>query len=373
MSIPLRLQFRKRSLSVHHLLFSHFYILLLNRIVFVALESTVYNGHIEYVSFDNKTEAPWKFYRSIGEVHNRSKNASNMASSAKFLLIPGPVNVGLCVNSSSETIRSVPTASCLSTGSCSDGSTLSLWILLPPVLNWTTMGNVTLMKYGKLEISCGLVNDRRNGTTKPIPSLMFSVAQSGEKCLWVSMIYGSMVTNAWTHIVVTIDATNSLRVYYNGQENDVKKTSCQSHASQGVFAFSSGLLPFTCMDELVLWNHVLLPEVVEYIYNATTFGGGCLLIFCCMLLQFLVMNCMLLLNIVTLHSTDICFDFFLILAVHCHFFHKFRLMSLLIVKIYCIIINLSASCYLALHCKGSGLCRKNLGTDGVAYLMCPLE
>ena len=241
-----------------------------------ALVTTVYNGHIEYLSFDNRTEFPWKFYSSIIEAENRLKNSSNIAGISRFLLVLGPVNSALCINASSEVIRPVPSTSCFSTGSCDGGATLALWILVPPVLNWKATGNVTLIKYGKLEISYGLVNDMRNGTTKPIPSLMFSIEQNGERCLWVSMIFDSMITNAWTHIALAIGTTGSLTAYLNGQETYVKKASCQSYTSQGNYAFSSGALLFTCIDELVLWNRVLFSDDVEKIYNATVYGGECL-------------------------------------------------------------------------------------------------
>ena len=246
-------------------------------ILFTALVSSVYKDHMDYMSFDNSTEFPWKLYRSISEAKTLFRNESFIPGSSKFLLVPGPVNSALCFNASSSIILHITAVSCFSTGSCATGSTLSLWILVPRVLDWAATGNVTLLKYGKLEISYGVVNDMRNGTTKPVPSVMFSMAQNGNKCLWVSMIYGSMLTNSWALIAVVIDAEDSLNVYYNGKENYVKKQSCQPHTSNEALAFSSGELPFSCVDELVVWNHALLPDGVLSIYNSTVFGGKTIL------------------------------------------------------------------------------------------------
>ena len=262
-------------------------------IYFTALVSSVYNGNIDYISFDNRTEFPWKLYRSISEAKNLFQSTSYMNRSSKFILVPGPVNSALCFNASTEIVRQLTAASCFSTGDCDNGSTLSLWILVPRVLDWAATGNVTLIKYGKLEISYGLVNDMRNGTTKPIPSLMFSMAQGGNTCLWISMIYGSMVTNSWALITAVIDVDNSLKFYYNGKQNYIKKQSCQSHTSQETLAFSSGELPFSCVDELVVWNRALLPDDVLSIYNSTVFGGKNTLYISlmCIQLPFLTFDC----------------------------------------------------------------------------------
>ena len=214
-----------------------------------------------------------KTFHSVAMALKRYKGNMQFFSSVKYIFVPGPVNSAICyLTSLSKTISA---KSCFSS-SCSVGSTLALWILVPPVLDWKATGNVTLMQYGKLEISYGLVNDMRNGTTKPIPSLMFSIEQNGEKCLWVSMIYGSMITNAWAHIAVTYEASGSLKVYFNGKENKVsKKAACAPPQQAGSpTKLVSSKLVFTCVDEIVVWNKILSPDGIERLYNATVFGGN---------------------------------------------------------------------------------------------------
>ena len=204
----------------------------------------------------------------------RHKENTEIFAGVKYVYVPGPVNSAICYVASMP--GPVGAISCF-TSSCMIGSTLAVWALVPPVLNWTATGNVTLIKYGKLEISFGLVNDRRNGTTKPIPSLMFSVANSIEKCPWVSMIYGHMITNAWAHIVVTIDKTGSLKVFLNGKANQLMKETTCLPPPANLTNFVSSKLNFTCFDEFTVWNKLLSQEEIEQLYNATVYGGNSLI------------------------------------------------------------------------------------------------
>ena len=228
--------------------------------------------------------------------------------------MPGPVNSAMCVIAPSAVAANVPATSCLSTASCADGSTLAFWIYVPLIANWTITGNLTLIKYGKLEVSYGLVNDMRNGTTKPIPTMMFSLTSNAEHCQWVSMIYGSMITNAWSHIAVSIDSMQSLKIYYNGKENFAMKEACQPYNIPSVFNLVAGKLNFTCVDEIVTWNRMLSPDKIEYIYNATTFGGKhfalnfslYFIVFYYMVLYCFILYCIILYCIVFYRSVLLC-------------------------------------------------------------------
>ena len=185
-----------------------------------------------------------------------------------YVFIPGPVNSAICFIHPMAIKMNLDASNCVAM-TCP--STLAVWVLVPPVINWTTTGNVTLFKYGHLEISYGLVNDMRNGTTKPIPTVMFSYASDGKKCLWVSMIFGSMITDVWSHIAVTVDSTQILKVFYNGKENKVTKGPCPDSASENTFVSSQ--LNLTCNDEFLTWDRLLNSEEIERIYNVTIFGG----------------------------------------------------------------------------------------------------
>ena len=232
----------------------------------------VYNESVAESDFNDRKHLKGITFPSLALAVRRYSENTQLYGMQKFLYVPGPVNSAICYLAT----FSMPfdTTSCFSS-TCTAGSTLAVWILVPPVLDWAATGNVTLIKYGKLEISYGLVNDMRNGTTKPIPSLMFSMTQGSNKCLWVSMIYGSMVTNSWGHVALTLDASGSVKVFFNGKENIVKPESpCQlsSSAAQSL-TFVSSSLPFTCFDEFVVWNKILSNYDIERLYNATVFGG----------------------------------------------------------------------------------------------------
>ena len=225
--------------------------------------------------YDERTTMNGTTFQSLAMALKRYNGKPEFFSLPNYIYVPGPVNSAICYLASMQ--KEISPLSCFSSSpSCSVGSTLALWILVPPVLNWTTSGNITLLKYGKLEISYGLVNDLRNGTTKPIPSLMFSIEGNGEKCLWVSMIFGSMITNAWAHITVTYTNSGSLKVYFNGKENIVnKEAACLSpQQPSSPTSFVSSKLVFTCVDEIVVWNKLLSPDDIERLYNATVFGGN---------------------------------------------------------------------------------------------------
>ena len=250
--------------------------MMISDIAFTALISTVYNEYVQYISFDNRTELPGNFYRNISEAKDRFSQGSEVFGNPVFVFVPGPVNSAMCSVVHHGTILPVPADSCWIGSNCISGATIAFWILVPPVKNWMVTGNATLIKYGNLEISYGLVNDMRNGTTRPIASLMFSLMGSSEKCLWVSMIYGSMLTEAWSHIALTVDASHTLlNVYFDGKENMITRDPCKpSEAGVGSGStFTTGTLEFTCLDEVINWNRILPPKEIEGIYNATVFGG----------------------------------------------------------------------------------------------------
>ena len=240
---------------------------------FAAILNGAYNGSVTNSDFNDREDLKGITFPSLALAVKRYKENTQLYRMQKFVYVPGPVNSAICYLATFS--MAIGDASCFSSA-CATGSTLAVWILVPPVLDWAATGNVTLMKYGKLEILYGVVNDMRNGTTKPVPSLMFSMVQdSNEKCLWVSMIYGSMITSSWGHIALTIDASGSFKVFFNGKESIVKRESpCQSsaNAAQSSTFFSSSL-PFTCFDEFVVWNKLLTNYDIERLYNATVFGG----------------------------------------------------------------------------------------------------
>ena len=222
---------------------------------------------------------PGKTFPSLALAVERSKENVQLSGTYNYIFIPGPINSAVCYVTSAVSTTQLGPDSCFGRLGCF--KSLAFWILVPPVKNWTVTGNATLIKYGNLEISYGLVNDMRNGTTRPIASLMFSLMGSSEKCLWVSMIYGSMLTEAWSHIALTVDASNTLlNVYFNGKESIIKKQSCSLKAavpSQNTYVSSN--IAFTCFDELADWTKILTAVEVERIYNATIFGGICSFLF----------------------------------------------------------------------------------------------
>ena len=187
--------------------------------------------------------------------------------------IPGPVNAAVCVAKAAETNIGITETSCFSNGACASGSTVAFWFMVPPVPDWNAVGNVTIFTYGRLKVIYGVVNDIRNGTTKPIPSLMFAYTQNDETWLWVSMIHGNSITEAWSHLAITVDSSHDVQVYYNGKPTFVKKSANVEPAETQITNLVSSHLRLTCMDELVVWNRILGKMEIENIYNATIFGG----------------------------------------------------------------------------------------------------
>eukprot|EP00795_Rhopilema_esculentum_P012024 gene12024-2609_t len=237
-----------------------------------AIESTVYNGKIVYHSFDD-VEYPFKFLPNFAHATNKVIPGYKLFSKMSRFYIPGPVNAAGCFAKAAETNIEISGPSCFSSEGCASGSTVAFWFMVPPVLDWNALGNVTLFTYGRLKVIYGVVNDMRNGTTKPIPSLMFAYTQNGETWLWVSMIYGSSITEAWSHLAITVDSSHDVQVYYNGKPSFVKKSAKVEPAETQITNLVSSHLRLTCMDELVVWNRILGKMEIENIYNATIFGG----------------------------------------------------------------------------------------------------
>ena len=239
----------------------------------IALESTVYSGYADYMGFDDRKMLPGKTFQSIAEAENRTKTNISFFQDTTFVFVPGPVSSALCALKSAAINKQLQSSSCFSTGTCANGMTLVVWLYIPAVLDWNAVGNVTIFTYGRLKVIYGVVNDMRNGTTKPIPSLMFAYTQNDETWLWVSMIHGNSITEAWSHLAITVDSSHDVQVYYNGKPTFVKKSAKVEPAETETANIVTGDLQYMCFDEFVAWDNLQLTDQIKKIYNFSVFGG----------------------------------------------------------------------------------------------------
>lgn len=118
-----------------------------------------------------------------------------------------------------------------------------------------------------------MVNDVRNGTTKPIASVMIGVSSDSKMCIWTTMIYGTMITSVWVHIAVTLDSTKNIAaVYYDGKRNHAVKDDCRTPTPVGA-DFMFGNVKYMCLDEVTTYDKVLTTDQIEGIYNGSVYSG----------------------------------------------------------------------------------------------------
>ena len=118
-----------------------------------------------------------------------------------------------------------------------------------------------------------MVNDIRNGTTKPIASVMIGVSSGNKMCIWTTMIYNTMITSAWAHIAVTLDSTkNIIAVYYNGKRNHAVKDDCKT-PSPNEANFMFGNVKYMCLDEVATFDKPLTANQIEGMYNGSVYSG----------------------------------------------------------------------------------------------------
>lgn len=173
---------------------------------------------MNYTSFDDgRSNLPGDNFPSIQTAIHASKQSGFKRKSAAYFFIPGPANSAMCMNVNKSSQFSANALLCLSIGDCPSGTSVALWVRMPPVIDWATVGNVTVILVGSLHIQLGMILDLRScNRSAQAPALFITGPCFSAGCLWITMIHSNMLAGVWSHIAVTISVSKQLLLYHNG-------------------------------------------------------------------------------------------------------------------------------------------------------------
>ncbi len=229
-----------------------------------GLIPTSYKGALEVNSFDNGEDYPSFPTLAL------AKTATLPITNSSFY-IPGPVNRAICTTVSLQI--PLPATYCLKTGTCPTGAAVSFWLNMPVVKDWAKAGNVTIGKFGVLDIKYGIVDDIRGCNQTKKAAIFIKAPCFQFTCVWLTMIHDTLLTEVWSHLVVTTTQSSTLSVYYNGQISPAIKRERFSPAPTANDKFTTTAQAYGCIDELIYWNKHLTAAEVQVMYNAVAYNG----------------------------------------------------------------------------------------------------
>ncbi len=182
------------------------------------------------------------------------------------------MNTAKCTWTKESVDSSLPSQFCLTTATCPQGVAVSFWFYLAPVTDWSIANEITIVKFGPLNIKYGLIDDVRGCNRSRIKGLSISSQCFTSRCTWLTMLYGNMIEGVWSHIAISISPSNVLSLYYNGKLSPAVKRQRLASASSSS-DFSTFNHPFSCYDEISFWNKHVTAAEVQKMYDAARFNG----------------------------------------------------------------------------------------------------